>query len=82
MDDFACLHVGGGSYLVSNTMSDLETRLGQESFMRIHRSTIVNLDRVKELRPTGDGSYKVILLDGTRLSLSRGQAKKLKELVI
>ena len=51
-------------------------------FIRIHRSTIVNLDSIQQLRPIGDGSYQMILKDGTKLSLSRGQAKKLKGLVI
>ncbi len=63
-------------------MRDLESKLDANKFMRIHRSIIVNLDRIKELRPIGDGSYQVILKDGPRLSLSRRQAKKLIDLVI
>ncbi|MFQ5604924.1 MAG: LytR/AlgR family response regulator transcription factor [bacterium] len=82
MDDYACLHVGGEQHLVSQTMRELESKLDTRMFMRIHRSTIVNLERIKELQPLGDGSYQVILKDGTRLSLSRSQAKKLKEKVI
>lgn len=82
MDDYACLHVGKRNHLVNLTMRELEARLDEKMFMRIHRSTIVNLDRIKELRPMGDGRYQVVLLDGTQLSLSRGQAKKVKELVI
>lgn len=82
MDDYACLHVGKTTHLVNQTMRDLEMRLDAKMFMRIHRSSIVNLDRVKELQPTGDGSYQVILKDGAKLSLSRGQAKKLKNLII
>ena len=82
MDDYVCLHVGKTTHLVNQTMRDLESKLDAKKFMRIHRSSIVNLDRIKELQPFGDGSYQVILKDGTKLSLSRSQAKKLKELVI
>lgn len=82
MDDYACLHVGKAKHLVSQTMHELEAKLDAKMFMRIHRSTIVNLDSIQELRSVGDGSYQVILKDSTKLSLSRGQAKKLKGLVI
>ncbi|MEE8268691.1 MAG: LytTR family DNA-binding domain-containing protein [Nitrospinaceae bacterium] len=82
MDDYACLHVGKANHLVNQIMRELEAKLDDKMFMRIHRSTIVNLDNIQQLRPIGDGSYQVILQDGTKLSLSRGQAKKLKGLVI
>lgn len=82
MDDYACLHVGKANHLVNQTLRELEAKLDAKMFMRIHRSTIVNLDRIQELRPLGTGSYQVVLKDRTKLSLSRGQAKKLKELVI
>jgi len=82
MDDYVGLHVGKTTHLVNQTMRELESKLDSNKFMRIHRSSIVNLDRIKEVRPFGDGSYQVILKDGTKLSLSRSQAKKLKGLVI
>ncbi|RMF58279.1 MAG: DNA-binding response regulator [Calditrichaeota bacterium] len=82
MDDYACLHVGPERHLVSQTMKELEAKLDPRTFMRIHRSTIVNLDRIKEVRPVGDGSFRVFLKDGTRLSLSRSQAKKLKKYIV
>ena len=82
MDDYACLHVGKANHLVNQTLRELEAKLDAKMFMRIHRSTIVNLDRIQELRPLGTGSYQVVLKDRTKLSLSRGQAKKLKKLVI
>ncbi len=78
MDDYVCLHVGSEQFLVSQTMKELETRLSAKCFMRIHRSTIVNLDRIKELRSMGDSSYQVVLKDGTKLALSRAQAKQLR----
>ena len=82
MDDYACLHVGKANHLVNQTMRELEAKLGDKMFMRIRRSTIANLHSIQQLRPMGDGSYQVILKDSTKLSLSRGQAKKLKGLVI
>ena len=82
MDDYACLHVGKATHLVNQTMRELEAKLDDKMFMRIHRSTIVNLDSIQELRPLGAGNYQVVLKDRTKLSLSRGQAKKLKELAI
>jgi len=82
MDDYVGLHVGRAMHLVNMRMQELESRLDEKMFLRIHRSTIVNLDRIKELRPIGDGSYQVILKDGTELALSRGQVKKLRDFFI
>ena len=69
--NYAELHVGAGSYLVRETMAELEARLDPRRFLRVHRSTIVNLDRVRELRPWFGGDYRVSMLDGTELHLSR-----------
>ena len=83
MDDYVGLPVGRRAmHLVHMRMQELESRLDEKMFLRIHRSTIVNLDRIKELRPIGDGSYQVILKDGTELALSRGQVKKLRDFFI
>jgi two-component system LytT family response regulator len=65
------LHVGNQTHLLRETMNGLETRLDPERFWRIHRSTIVNVDRVQELQPLFHGDYAVILHDGTQLTLSR-----------
>lgn len=70
-DNYVCLHVGGETHLLRETMSALEKRLDPQEFARIHRSTIVNLDRVKELRAWFHGEYLVVLTDGTELNLSR-----------
>ena len=70
-DNYVCLHVGGETHLLRETMNSLEQRLDPEMFARIHRSTIVNLDRVKELRSWFHGEYLVILNNGTELNLSR-----------
>jgi two-component system LytT family response regulator len=57
-------------------MSHLATKLDPEKFVRIHRSTIVNVDRVKELQPLFSGDYVAILHDGTQLNLSRAYREK------
>lgn len=70
--NYVRLHHGGESHLLRETMTALEGRLDGRRFVRIHRSTIVNLDRVRELRHILHGDYSVELRDGTRLTLSRG----------
>ena len=62
-------------------MNHLEQRLDPASFLRIHRSTIVNLDRVTELRTLAQGEAEVCLTDGTWLRLSRGRREKLERLM-
>jgi two-component system, LytTR family, response regulator len=73
--------IDGGTHLVRGAISDLEARLDPERFVRIHRSTIVNLERVKMLEPWFHGDYRVVLHDGTRLTLSRGCRKNLASLL-
>ncbi len=75
------LHVGSDMHLLRDTMNNLEARLHPDKFLRIHRSTMVNLERVKELQPWFHGDYKVILQDGTELTLSRSYRPKLKNLL-
>ena len=60
-------------------MQSLEARLDAERFFRIHRSRIVNMERIQELQPWFNGEYVVILRNGTRLTLSRGYREKLQE---
>jgi two-component system LytT family response regulator len=69
--NYVSLHVGKESYLVRETLQSLESRLDPDQFIRIHRSTIVNLDRVQEIEPYFHGDYVVRLRDGHRLTLSR-----------
>jgi two-component system LytT family response regulator len=75
------LHVGKDSYLLREAISGIETQLDSKKFPRIHRSTIVNIDRVRELQPWFHNEYRVILNDGTELMLSRSCRKKLGELL-
>ena len=76
--DYSRVHVGEKSYLVSRSLTDLEGRLDSERFVRIHRSAIVNTDRIREVRPEGSSRHSVVLADGTRLVLSRGRADHLR----
>jgi two-component system LytT family response regulator len=69
----AKLHVGAREHLVRQTLKALEARLDPARFVRIHRSAIVNLDRIRTLEPYFHGSQVVILVDGTRLPLSRAR---------
>lgn len=80
-DYYARIHVGERSYLVRESLSRLEERLDPHRFARIHRSSIINLDRVRELHPWFHGAYLVILEDGTELRLSRGRKDQLKDLL-
>jgi two-component system LytT family response regulator len=77
--NYARLHVGTDSHLLRETMNSLEARLDPERFFRIHRSRIVNMERIQELQPWFNGEYVVILRNGTRLTLSRGYREKLQE---
>ncbi|MFW6201358.1 MAG: LytR/AlgR family response regulator transcription factor [Gemmatimonadota bacterium] len=69
--NYATLHAADGDHVVRETMTSLETRLRPFGFARIHRSYIVNLERVREIQPWFKGDHVVILDDGTKLSLTR-----------
>jgi two-component system LytT family response regulator len=73
------LHVGDETHLLRETMNSLEGRLDPDRFLRVHRSTIVNIERVQELQPWFHGDYLVILRDGTQLTLSRSYRQKLQD---
>jgi len=75
--NYVRLHSGKDSHLLRETMGGLESRLAPERFVRIHRSTIVNIERIRELRPLFHGDYEVILSDNTELTLSRAFREKL-----
>ena len=80
-DNYVSLHVGNESHLHRETMSALEDQLAPEKFLRISRSTIVNVDRIKELHPLFHGEYAVVLRNGARLTLSRSYREKLDQLM-
>jgi two-component system LytT family response regulator len=70
--DYMKFHVSGRAHLMRETMARLEARLDGKHFIRIHRSTIVNINRVRKMSPSFAGEYMVVLVDGTKLKLSRG----------
>jgi len=77
--NYAKLHVGPRTHLMRETMAGLEEALEPAGFARLHRSTIVNLDRVKEMQPWFSGDYVALLTDGTRLKLSRVYRERLEQ---
>jgi two-component system LytT family response regulator len=80
--DYVSVHVGGGkTWLMRETIAAVELRLALSGFVRIHRSAIVNAERVKELRPRDKGEYTVVLIDGTELKLSRNYRAAVERLV-
>src|SRR5688572_3939849 len=80
--DYARIHADGKSYLVYRTLNDLEARLDESQFLRIHRSAIVRLDQIAEVQPAGSSRYRVVLVDGTSLVVSRSRAAALKGLIL
>jgi len=70
--NYVRLHTGRQAHLLRQTLNALEAQLDPERFLRIHRSYIVNIGRVHELRPVYSGEFEVLLKDGTRLTMSRG----------
>jgi len=78
---YARLHVGASSYLRREALRELESQLDSDLFVRIHRSTLVNVDRIREVRALFHGDYEAILHDGTRLTVSRRYRSKLQAVV-
>jgi len=79
--DYVSVHVGGKTWLTRETIAAVELRLALSGFVRIHRSTLVNAERVKELRPRDKGEYTVVLSDGTELKLSRNYRASVERLI-
>lgn len=77
--NYVKLHVGAETHVFRETMNALEARLDPSQFFRIHRSHIVNIERVRELQPWFNGEYVVFLTSGARLTLSRGYREKLQD---
>ena len=79
--NYVRLHAGKESYLLRDTISALETQLDPKQFLRVHRSAIVNIDRIQELQPWFHGEYRIIMREGVQLTLSRSYREKLQELL-
>ena len=75
-DYYVSLHTGGRSYLLRQTMAEIERQLDPAKFVRVHRSAIVNLERVREMHPLFRGDSVLVLADGTQLRLSRARREE------
>lgn len=81
-DDYALIHTPKNSFLASQTLSYLETLLDSKLFIRIHRSSIVNLNYIKELNRTDSGNYTLRMASGQELSVGRTKIDQLKEWMV
>jgi two-component system LytT family response regulator len=79
--NYVRLHIGGRAHLVRDTLKAIASKLPPDRFVRVHRSVIVNVDRIRRLEPSGHGEYLIMLEDGTRLTSSRGHSKELQALL-
>jgi two-component system LytT family response regulator len=79
--NYVRLHSNKDSYLLRDTISGLEKQLDPKVFVRVHRSAIVNIDRIKELQPWFHGEYRIVLREGVELTLSRNYKDKLHTLL-
>jgi two-component system, LytTR family, response regulator len=79
--NYARLHAKGKTHLVRETMKSLEARLDPTTFVRIHRSVIVNVDRIGSLEPYFHGEYVVTMKDGTKFTSSRSHSERLRSLL-
>ena len=77
--DYVRLHVGSESHFIRSTMTQMEERLSGKGFVRIHRSRLVNVDRIKELRPLMQGESVVVLKSGERLNASHSCLKQFQD---
>jgi len=79
--DYMCVHAAGETHVLRATMKQLESELDPDVFQRIHRSAMVNLSRVRKLRPHSNGEYFLTLDNGQELKLSRGHRDKVELLL-
>jgi two-component system, LytTR family, response regulator len=79
-DNYVRLHTGRQNHLIHGKISALEKRLDPQKFLRIHRSIIINIARIKELSPLFHGEYRIVLIDGTELTSGRTYREALRNL--
>lgn len=79
--NYVTLHAGGRKHMIRETLKSVEAKLDPRKFVRVHRSAIINLDRLKKLQPYFHGEYVVTLTDGTTLTSSRGYSDRLRSLL-
>jgi two-component system, LytTR family, response regulator len=76
---YACVHVGAETHVIRRTLAELESDLHKQRFVRIHRSSIINVERLRGLELSGNGEYEVVLKSKVRLRLSRRYRKHLQD---
>jgi two-component system LytT family response regulator len=76
---YACVHIGSDNHILRRSLAELEQDLGEDRFIRIHRSSVVNLERIGSLALQASGEYEVVLKSGARLRLSRRYRKRLQD---
>jgi two-component system LytT family response regulator len=79
--DYMCVHAGGSTYVLRETMKSLESLLDPNRFARVHRSTIVNIERVRSLRPHMNGEFFLTLNGGQELKLSRSYRDRVEQMM-
>jgi two-component system, LytTR family, response regulator len=79
--DYMCIHAGGATHVTRATMKELEAQLDPRRFARIHRSTLVNIDRVETVLPLDNGKYQICIGGGHKLTMSRGYREQLRQLM-
>lgn len=79
--DNLSLHSGSQTHLIRETMGNFHAKLNPQKFLRIHRSTIVNIERIKDIQPLFKGEYIITLTSGVRLKASRGYRRELQALL-
>jgi two-component system LytT family response regulator len=77
--DYMCIHAGGATHITRATMKELEAALDARRFARIHRSTLVNIDRVQSIAPLENGKYQLALEGGHKLTMSRSYREQLAQ---
>jgi two-component system, LytTR family, response regulator len=80
-ENYVRLHAGSRAHLLRETMTALEAKLNPDAFVRVHRSAIVNIDRIERIEPYARGEYLITLRDGARLTSSRAHGERLRELL-
>jgi two-component system LytT family response regulator len=80
-DNYVVLHVRGKELMLRSTLAALEQQLDPSRFARVHRSSLVQIDRIRELVPESHGDVSLILKDGTTVALSRNYRAHLEQLI-
>ena len=79
--DFVRVHAGRETHAMRETMAEMEARLPHPAFMRVHRSAIVNVDRIREIQPWFKGDYVLLLKDGTKIRTGRTYRQAVQHLM-